>query len=71
MISGIVCDDYKVNHFKVALDAAGYSYTEHPGVTKTTRLIRVVTDPEKIAPLALLIQDLERRQPWFKNANKG
>jgi len=41
MIAGIVIDAYKLPVFKRHLDAAGYSYDEHPGLTEGTLLLRV------------------------------
>lgn len=39
--AGVVIDDYKLPIFKRVLDAAGYKYTEGPGVVKGTTLLRV------------------------------
>lgn len=40
-IAGVVIDDWKLPVFKKHLDAAGYTYTEHPGVTSDTLTLRV------------------------------
>ena len=39
--AGVVIDDWKLPIFKKHLDAAGYTYTEHPGVTSKTLTLRV------------------------------
>lgn len=36
MMAGVVIDDWKLPIFKRHLDAAGYTYTEHPGITRNT-----------------------------------
>lgn len=42
MKTAAVCiDDWKLPVFKKHLDAAGYSYTEHPGITKDALTLRV------------------------------
>ena len=47
--AGVAIDKWKLAIFKRHLDAAGYSYTEHPGVTHDTLFLKVKTD--LIAPL--------------------
>lgn len=39
--AGVVIDEWKLPIFKKHIDASGYSYTEHPGVTKDTLMLRV------------------------------
>jgi hypothetical protein len=39
--AGVTIDEWKLPTFKKHLDAAGYSYTEHPGVTADTLLLKV------------------------------
>jgi len=39
--AGVVIDDWKLQIFKKHLDAAGYAYTEHPGITEDTLTLRV------------------------------
>lgn len=39
--AGVVIDDWKLPVFKKHLDTAGYSYTEHPGITKGTLTLKV------------------------------
>lgn len=39
--AGVVIDDWKLPIFKKYLDAAGYIYTEHPGITAKTITLRV------------------------------
>lgn len=41
---GIAIDDWKLPVFKRHLDRAGYSYTEHTGLTKNTLLLKVKTE---------------------------
>lgn len=38
---GIAIDDWKLPVFKRHLDRAGYSYTEHPGLTKDMLFLKV------------------------------
>ena len=38
---GIAIDDWKLPVFKRHLDRAGYSYTQHPGLTKDTLFLKV------------------------------
>ena len=40
-IAGVVLDSWKLSIFKKHLDGAGYSYTEHPGITKSTLILKV------------------------------
>ena len=51
--AGVVIDDWKHQIFKKHLDDAGYSYEEHPGVTKDTLLLQVKT--EQVATLKPVI----------------
>lgn len=44
MKAGVVIDDWKLAIFKKHLDAAGFQYTQHPGVTKDTILLQVTTE---------------------------
>lgn len=39
--AGVVIDAWKLAVFKSHLDAAGYKYTEHPGITDNTLILRV------------------------------
>lgn len=39
--AAVAIDDWKLPTFKKHLGDAGYSYTEHPGVTKDTLLLQV------------------------------
>lgn len=41
MIAGVVIDGWKLPIFKRHLDAAGYEYTEHPGITPDTLTLKV------------------------------
>lgn len=40
-IAAVVLDAWKLPVFKKHLDASGYTYTEHPGVTTDTVTLRV------------------------------
>ena len=42
--AGIVIDDWKLPIFQRHLDAAGFAYTQHPGLTTGTLLLKVTTD---------------------------
>lgn len=57
--AGVVIDAYKLPVFKKHLDAAGFKYTEHPGITKDTLTLKV--SYEWVADL----------QPIIEAANKG
>ncbi len=52
--AGVAIDKWKLAIFKRHLDAAGYSYTEHPGVTHDTLILKVKTD--RVAPLQRVIE---------------
>lgn len=52
--AGVVIDNWKLAIFKRHLDAAGYSYTEHPGFTAEAMVLKVKTD--LIAPLQRVIE---------------
>lgn len=56
--AGVVVDDYKLPTFRRVLDAAGYSYTEHKGLTDGTTLMRVEYD--WVAALKPVIEQAER-----------
>jgi hypothetical protein len=52
MIAGIVLDDWKLPIFKRHLDAAGFTYTEHPGLTAGTLILNVpFEDQSKLTPI--------------------
>lgn len=51
--AGVVIDKWKLAIFKRHLDAGDYSYTEHPGVTPDTLILKVKT--ERVAPLQKVI----------------
>jgi len=38
---GVVIDAWKLHIFKKHIDAAGFTYSEQPGITNGTHLIRV------------------------------
>lgn len=39
--AAVAIDDWKLAIFKKHLDAAGFMYTEHPGITSDTLILRV------------------------------
>lgn len=39
--AGVAIDNWKLPIFKKHLDGAGYEYTEHPGLTADTMLLKV------------------------------
>lgn len=41
---GVVMDDWRVTVFRRHLDAAGYEYSEHPGPTPNTRILKVTCE---------------------------
>lgn len=51
--AGIAIDGWKLAIFKRHLDAAGYSYTEHPGLTPDSLFLKVKAD--RVAPLQRVI----------------
>lgn len=53
-IAGVAIDAWKLPIFKKHLDAAGYSYTKHPGLTSDTLLLKIKTD--RIATLQPIIE---------------
>jgi hypothetical protein len=58
MIAGIAIDDWKLPIFKRHLDAAGYSYTEHPGLTKDTLTLKVTCEwVHKLTPVVQAAND--------------
>ena len=56
--AGIAIDAWKLPTFKRILDGAGYAFTEHPGLTRDTLLLKVKTSS---------VADL---QPIVEKANK-
>lgn len=44
MIAGVAIDKWKLSIFKKHLDAGGFKYTEHPGLTEDTLFLKVTTD---------------------------
>ena len=39
--AGVAIDDWKLPIFKKHLDKAGYAYTEHPGLSSGTLMLKV------------------------------
>lgn len=54
MIAGVAIDAWKLSIFKKHLDGAGYTYTEHPGLTEGTLFLKVNTD--SASKLACIIE---------------
>ena len=55
--AGVVIDDYKLDTFKKHLDAGGFKYTQHPGITKGTITLKVECDsPEHLKPTIVAAQ---------------
>lgn len=52
--AGVAIDDWKLPIFKKHLDAAGYTYTEHPGLTQDT--LTLVVEYEWVAELKPIIE---------------
>ena len=44
LTAGVVIDAWKLEIFRRHLDGAGFTYTEHPGVTPDTLTIKVQCD---------------------------
>lgn len=42
--AGIAIDNWKLPIFKRHLDAGGYAYTEHPGLTHGAMILKVKTE---------------------------
>ena len=42
--AGVVIDDWKLPIFQRHLNEAGFAYTQFPGLTKGTLLLKVTTD---------------------------
>ena len=51
---GIVLDAWKLTIFKRRLDAAGYAYEQHPGVTADTITLTVITEDQ--TPLVAVVK---------------
>jgi len=56
--AGIAIDKWKLPIFKRHLEGAGYSYTEHPGLTADTMLLKVKA--EFIAPLQKVVEAAQK-----------
>lgn len=54
-VAGIAIDRWKLPIFKKHLEKAGYSLTEHLGVTPDTMLLKVET--ESVAALQVVVQE--------------
>ncbi len=65
MKAGIVLDDWKLAIFKRHLDAAGYTYEQHPGVTGDTITLTVITD-EQAAMLVDVVKAANDEAARFK-----
>lgn len=58
-IAGVVIDDWKLPVFKRHLDAAGRTYTEGPGITADTVLLKV--QYEWVADLKPIIEAANKK----------
>jgi len=56
--AGVAIDAWKLAIFKRHLDAGGFSYTEHPGLTPGTLFLKVKT--ERIATLQPVIERAQK-----------
>lgn len=56
--AGIAIDNWKLEIFRKHLDEAGYSYTEHPGLTPEAMILKVKT--ERLAPLQRVIERAQK-----------
>ena len=56
--AGVAIDNWKLAIFKRHLDAAGFSYTEHPGLGPDAMVLKVKT--ELIAPLQRVIEKAQK-----------
>lgn len=54
MKTAIALDAWKLAIFKRHLDAAGYSYTEHPGLTADMLILKVKT--ERVSDLQKVVE---------------
>lgn len=58
MKAGVVIDAWKLPVFKRHLDAAGYQYTEHPGITPDTLTLKVICEwAHKLQPIVKAAND--------------
>lgn len=58
MIAGVVIDSWKLPTFKRHLDAAGYKYTDHPGLTPNTLTLKVTCEwAHKLQPIVKAAND--------------
>jgi hypothetical protein len=58
MKAGVVIDGWKLPIFKRHLDAAGYKYTEHPGLTADTLTLKVTCEwAHKLQPIVKAAND--------------
>lgn len=64
--AGIAIDNWKLPIFKRHLDAGGFSYTEHPGLTADALVLKVETPT-----IAILQPVVEAAQQECGNARKN
>lgn len=64
--AGIAIDNWKLPIFKLHLDAGGFSYTEHPGLTADAMILKVQTPA-----IAKLQPVVEAAQKECRNARKN
>lgn len=56
--AAIAIDNWKLAIFKRHLDAGGFSYTEHPGLTDAAMILKVKT--ELIGPLQRVVEAAQK-----------
>ena len=56
-IAGVALDNYKVPTFRTNLTKAGFEFSEHDGITKDSKVLKVkfnITDFEKLKQILTL-----------------
>ncbi len=66
--AAVAIDSWKLPIFKKMLEDGGYNYTEHPGLTKDTLLLQVMT--ENIATLQPTIEKAKAECAQWKRKQK-
>lgn len=59
MKAGVAVDKWKVPVFKRHLDQSGFVYTEHPGVTRDTAMLKVVVAADRMSVLHTVIRNAQ------------
>jgi len=63
---GIVCDDYKLSKYEHQLKKNGFTFSLFPFL-KTTTIIKVTTDSERVGEIHKICEDLEKHFLTLKN----